>query len=191
MKKIELTQGKVAIVDDEDYDRLSKHKWHAMHVVQSWYAIRKLPRQPGKPRPSVLMHRQILGISDQRKIDHRDGDGLNNRRANLRTATDRENSRNRNHKAKGCTSLYKGVYWNNNSRKWMARIHDGKLGPNNKARGRYLGYFFSERIAALVFDKAASESFGEFAALNFPNRFEVPVEFMFLCRKKLSTGVRR
>jgi hypothetical protein len=85
-KEIPLTQGKVAVVDEEDFDRLNKHKWYACKNGNTFYALRK-SNVNGK-RLTILMHREILGLKPgDPGVDHRDGNGLNNRRKNLRLAS--------------------------------------------------------------------------------------------------------
>src|SRR5271169_6507345 len=90
MKIIPLTQGKVALVDDGDYDRLNHHRWYASkHAGKNrprWYATRMLSSKSGV-RKLLLMHREIAAVAGIPTVDHHDGDGLNNRRKNLRPAT--------------------------------------------------------------------------------------------------------
>jgi hypothetical protein len=87
MRTIPLTQGKVALVDDADFDRLDSYNWCAHKHCNTWYAVRNGRRNSRGIRPLVLMHRQLLRASSGVDIDHRDGNGLNNRRKNLRVAT--------------------------------------------------------------------------------------------------------
>lgn len=97
MKEISLTQGKVAIVDDEDFEYLNRWKWHARKNGQTWYALRsKSWRIQGKRYGiTIPMHRVIMGAPEGRVIDHLNRDGLDNRRSNLRVTTFEENARNR------------------------------------------------------------------------------------------------
>jgi hypothetical protein len=157
MKTIPLTQGKVALVDDEDYEWLSRWKWYAILNGHTWYAARK-DCSGDRPR-AVSMHRQIMG-EPEGKVDHIDGDGLNNQRGNLRLATDPQNLWN-SRKRRG-SSKFKGVYWTKRNKRWRAAITH--LGVK-----KHLGYFDSEEAAARAYDRAAKEFFGPFARLNFPD----------------------
>lgn len=150
-----LTQGKVAVVDDCDYPELSKHNWCAVKDHHTFYACRAVTISPNKQK-RILMHREIVG--GVLKIDHRDGDGLNNRRHNLRPASTRQNGQNR-RKMAPASSQYKGVCFSKQERKWMSRI--AVLG-----RRMSLGYFCSEQDAARAYNDAAKKYFGEFARLN-------------------------
>jgi hypothetical protein len=158
-KEIPLTKGAVALVDEEDYAWLSAYRWHA-HGRR--YAAR-WANEDGKRR-LVYMHRQILGTGPGEQTDHKNGDGLDNRRENLRFCTSAENLRNsRKYRRKGgATSRYKGVSWHRRGGKWQACVQVG-------GKGRHLGHFADERAAALAYDRAAVEHFGEFARPNFPD----------------------
>ncbi len=158
LRQIPLTQGKVALVDEGDYEELAKHKWCARKNRNVWYAQRTLLAGDGR-RASVLMHRQILGSPVGQVVDHQDGDGLNNQRSNLRECTTAENRRNQHIKQSGCSSLYKGVFWDKGKGKWRASIE-------MKGRYRSLGRFAVEADAARAYNAAAMRMFGEFACLN-------------------------
>ena len=160
MKLIPLTQGKFAMVDDADYDWLNQWKWCACWSGWTWYAERTTG--PKGHRKHIKMHIVIMNVHKGQKVDHRDSNGLNNQRYNLRTSTDEENARNR-RPQRGKTSKYKGVYWNKQTRKWHVQIMTGQ-------KNFYLGLYTNERIAALAYDIKAEELFGEFAYLNFPKK---------------------
>ena len=153
MKEIQLTKGAVTIVDDEDYELLTKWKWH---LQTAGYACNK----GGVGKGTVYMHRLILDCPDDMIVDHIDGNRLNNKRENLRIVTYSQNHMNRKVKRKNCTSKFKGVSYDANRGKWRSYIKlDGKF--------IHLGEFNTEMEAALTYDKAASERFGEYSSLNF------------------------
>ncbi len=155
MKEIPLTQGLVAMVDDEDYPLLSQFKWHAMVKDHTSYAMRRVRSVKGRQKP-VLMHRVIMSAEPGVEIDHKDGNGLNNMRANLRPCTRHQNARN----VRGWgTSKFKGVSWYPKYQKWRSVIYPDK-------KQILLGYFPSETEAALAYNRAAGNHFGEFARLN-------------------------
>ncbi len=162
MKTIPLSRGYVALVDDEDFERVSAFKWCAKVEratdggINSVYAQRSL--WENGVRTSQLLHRFILGCSA--RVDHQDGDGLNNQRCNLRPATPSQNSANMRHRS-GYSSQYKGVCWNKKSRKWQASITKDK-------RCLQLGLYGDEVDAATVYNFAAHEMHGKFARFNVP-----------------------
>jgi len=156
IRLIPLTQGKFAIVDAEDYDRLAKYKWHCRRSKNKFYAY----RTERKTRKTIGMHREILGAPPGLLVDHIDGNGLNNRKSNLRLCTYSQNTYNR-RPNRNSISKYKGVTYHKRNKKWEAKIIlNGKF--------IYLGGFDDEIEAALAYDRKAAELFGEFAYLNFP-----------------------
>lgn len=157
MKQIQLTQNKIAVVDDEDFESLNRFKWFAQKNKQTFYAARNEPRAAGK-RTLILMHKIISGARGKIQIDHCDGDGLNNRKINLRIATNQQNSQNR--RPNGLTSKFKGVFYNAARNKWQAQITVDK-------KRKMLGRFQTENEAARAYDAAARQNFDEFARLNF------------------------
>ncbi len=163
MKTIRLSQDKVAIVDDKDFERVSQFKWHLSRCKRSYYAKRSI-KINGRGA-TVLLHRFILGLRPgDPDVDHANRDGLNNHRSNLRLATKRQNMHNRRktylRSGHRTSSKYKGVCWHRHIRKWAASIRvNGKL--------RHLGYFASEIKAAATYDRAAVRAFGKYARINF------------------------
>lgn len=160
MKRISLTQGKYALVDDSDYLPLTKWKWHAAHVGRGLvYAA----RGGGKAR-TILMHRHILLPPKGLVCDHINGDTLDNRRSNLRVCTDAENRRSFRRKARGKLSRYIGVSYRRDVKKWVAYI-----GANSKLR-MLGGYHDTEEAAALCRDGEAMRLGRSKETLNFPDR---------------------
>lgn len=162
MIRLELSQGKHAIIDDCDGD-LAEFKWSAALIGtgNDFYAIRSTYH----PKKTVYLHRMILARMfpdiSRFRCDHINGDTLDNRRCNLRLALPKENNRNTT-KRMNASSKYKGVIWHKNRNKWQVSIRvDGKL--------IYLGYFTDEIEAAKAYDRAAKKYFGEFARPNFPD----------------------
>jgi hypothetical protein len=154
MKEIPLNHGHIALVDDADFESVSQFKWTALPHHRTVYAIRKVGKTIQR------MHRFIMELSDPAvQVDHRDHDGLNNQRGNLRPATNAQNRSNGRKPATGHTSRFKGVYWNKKDGKFRAQIKVLQLNI-------YLGLFDQEIDAARAYNKAAVRHFGEFAQLN-------------------------
>ena len=174
-KEIQLTKGYVALVDDDDYEWLSKYKWNASIDRRDKYTSARTTVykyfEGYKWRRSVKMHRLILDAKKGQIVDHVNGDPLDNRRENLRLATTSENARN--HKKQEminkapCSSEYKGVT--------LSCSKPGGFGPYYYWRAQitvdgvnhYLGQFKEEEDAARAYDDAARNYHGEFANLNF------------------------
>jgi len=155
MKEIPLTRGKVALVDDEDYELLNQWKWYAVKSHNCWYAQRTIYQ--GVNNSYIKMHRLILNTPEGMQSDHINGNGLDNRRENLRVCTNTENCRNQ--KPQKHSSIFKGVTLYKSRNKWVARIKVSRSSIN-------LGIFNSELEAAQAYDKAAEKYFGEFARTN-------------------------
>lgn len=151
--QISVSNGeRYALVDDEDVQRVSKHSWCAVFGRNTWYAQ---TRTNGK---TLYLHRLITGAETGKKVDHKNGNGLDCRKENLRyPATDRQQQGNSVRKVG--KSGYRGVHKVNKRYKAVISMDDFT---------KHLGYFSTAQEAALVYDKAAFEHFGEFATLNFP-----------------------
>lgn len=169
MKTISLTRGKVALVDDDVYEWASKFKWLALKTGRRWYAIRS------ERKLTLLLHREILESPKGVYTDHINGDGLDNRRENLRICTRQQNAQGFQRKQVGTTSKFRGVS-RCRGQKWQSHI---------KANGHkhYLGQFKSEEDAARAYDVAAKELFGEFASPNFIGASPtIPGAWVLCCR---------
>jgi hypothetical protein len=157
---VPLSRGKFAVIDAADEGRVSQHAWHYRLTKGREYAVMSKGGRPGQPR--LPLHRFLLGAADEVMVDHIDGDGLNNRRSNLRLATNAENSRNqKKRKVPNASSSFKGVHHHEGG-KWIARI-------TVNYRNIRLGSFDTEVEAARAYDAAARRHFGEFARVNFPD----------------------
>ena len=157
-KSIPLSQGKAALVDDADFDRLSAFQWF---LSGTGYAVGFVPGESGKFRLEY-MHRLIMQAAEGQLVDHINGDSLDNRQTNLRFATPRQNLQNKRLSALSCTGL-KGVGWHKTRQKYHARIQLQGI-------RFHLGFFDDPKTAALAYDEAARLLFGEFAACNYPDQ---------------------
>lgn len=154
MKTIPLTQGKVALVDDADYEWLMQWTWYAWFSGHRWYAR----RSNGHAGAKSYMHRVILNAQVGSKVDHRDHNGLNNQRWNLRAGNQSLNMANQLLSSRN-TSGFKGVYWDASRNKWVAQ-----LAP--KSGHVFIGRFLTAAEAASAYDLAALERWGQFAQTN-------------------------
>lgn len=155
MKKIKLTQGKFALVDDDDFERLNKYKWFAYNSRGKFYARRNGRNKETGKQYIIHMHRIILGkIPQEKEVDHKDGNGLNNQRNNLRLANRFQNMQNRKLNRDN-KSGHKGVLWHSRDHVWTAT---GRL----NGKQTHLGYFKNILDAKKAYDKFAKENYGEF-----------------------------
>ncbi len=143
-------------MDDEDFDELSKYRWDAHKERFVWYATR-YQKNGVREYTRVRMHRQIMGaVSEQ--IDHKDGDGLNNQKRNLRFCTNSQNLMN-SRTRKDNSSGFKGVTYHRKNKKWRTQLHlDGK--------SISAGCHATKEQAAMAYNRKAAELFGDFARLN-------------------------
>lgn len=157
MKEIKLTQGKVAIVDDDVYERENGRKWHAFRGGNGiWYASRKssFPKQK-----TILLHREIMNAPPDMQVDHINRNGLDCRRENMRLCSHIENQYNKDTYLNN-KSGYKGIRWHKRDKRWQARITvDRKV--------IHIGYFVTAEEAARAYDEAARKHHGRFAKTNF------------------------
>jgi hypothetical protein len=180
-RKIAVGKKHVAIVDDDDYDRLSKLRWHTsiqrsttrrVNRVTPRTCIRMTDQDGVGWFRSESMHRIVMNAKPNQLVDHIDGDHLNNQKSNLRFATNQENARNqravRTYKGRPPTSRFKGVHLKRFKKigrwyeYWEAGIYDG-------GTRTHLGHFKDEIQAACVYDDACRARHGQFARPNFPH----------------------
>ena len=153
MKEITLTKGRIALIDDDDFELVMQYKWFYRTKGYAWRLQRK--GEP-KPRSQQSMHRLIMGCPEGYHIDHINGDKLDNRRSNLRTCTRQQNASNMSIRKNNKTGL-KGVCKQGNS--YVAYI-------KQNYKTIYLGSYKSPEEAAAAYDSAATERFGNFARPN-------------------------
>lgn len=173
MKKILLTQGKFALVDDEDFELLNQYKWRIQKDYNTFYAVRWQAKKENiiYKRKLIRMHREIMEIEMRRKLEsnehihHINENGLDNCICNLQIVTQSEHQR-LSKKYKNCTtsSQYKGVIWSKKNKIWRASICIDK-------KTKHLGNFKNELDAAIAYDQFVLSYFGEKfrPGLNFPN----------------------
>ena len=147
MKNIPLTRGQFAIVDDDMFEYISQWKWHALKQPHTYYAARNVTKN--KKKETIWMHRIINKTSSDKKTDHINGNGLDNRKKNLRSATHQENMINCARWVEG-SSKYRGVSWHCGNKKWYAQI-------TVNYKNLYVGSFDTEKQAKLAYDAKRSE----------------------------------
>jgi len=155
VKSISLSRGEVALVDDDDFDILSKHKWT---YSGNGYAYRMEYSNNCKTRRHILMHREIMDTPSGMDTDHINKNTLDNRRCNLRVCTTQQNTTCK-VKQKNNTSGYRGVYWDKQHGCWRAAIQYYR-------KNHFLGLFKDKIDCAKAYDKAAGLYFKEFAVKN-------------------------
>lgn len=164
VKELPLNRGYVAIVDDDVFEWASRFKWTVTRGWNTHYAVRR-KKYPDGTKKSVRLHREITKARLGNRIDHINGDGLDNRRSNLRFATNQQNGRNARKQVRATSSRFKGVSFSRVATKWEAYI-------KVDYKKRHIGLYLTEEEAAAAYDDAARELFGEFAALNIPRQRE-------------------
>lgn len=155
--EILLHSGEITVIDADDWPLVKPYRWYALHTDRTTYAHTNRTVD-GRSIPSNLLHRMLLNAKSGEFVDHKDHNGLNNRRTNLRACTQTQNNGNA-RLSRANTSGYRGVYWHKGCRKWCARIKvDYKY--------RTLGSFSDPWTAAQIYNTAATKIWGEFAYQN-------------------------
>lgn len=156
MKQIQLTKGYVALVDDADFEELSKSEWSAAVMPSGHVYARRAKQRPSGTWTSEFMHRVLMDAQPGQLVDHENGDGLDNQRRNLRFATATQNVANR-HRATGKSGV-RGVFLDVRklARPWRAYI-------NVKTKRNHLGWFATKDEAVSARKSAALSMHGEFA----------------------------
>lgn len=154
---IPLSRDKFAAVDKVDLPLIDGGLWSAVKPDNRWYAARNIDGR------QITMHRVLCGDPEGMYVDHKNHDGLDNRRTNLRVCTNADNGRNRASISARNTSGYVGVWFNKLRQRWIANISIG-------GRTIHVGSYATAKEAAIARDAKAREVYGEFATLNFPDR---------------------
>jgi hypothetical protein len=168
---IPLNNDKLAIVDAEDHRWLSLFRWKAYSNGTCWYAKAYIPSRVKE----VPMHKVVMWASDDQLLDHKNNNGLDNRKSNLRFCTASQNMMNR--PGHGKTSRYKGVSWDKVAQKWKANIC-------REGRSVHIGHFEDEDEAALAYNAAAIGTHGEFAWLNMVPPTDQNFKYKKQCGRK-------
>ncbi len=161
-RRIKLTRGKYAIVDVEDFEWLNQDKWHCSHYG---YAKRAVSNKSGKGRRQVVvyMHKLLCPAPEGMIVDHINRNSSDNRKVNLRAATQKQNLWNRKFMRRGGKTRYNGIRWDKNRKKWQVRL-------TINGRRESFGYYADEIEAAKAYDRLAKKYRGEYAVLNFPEK---------------------
>lgn len=165
MREISLSRGKLAMVDDEDFDKIGHLKWYASSTNKGkvFYAARHTSRKSSKHKV-IYMHRILLSCPEGMEVDHVDGNGLNNQKSNLRICSHHQNMCH-SRKRPDVSSRFKGVHKPSKIKGWIAKIEI-------KGKVTTIGTFQSEIAAAMAYNEAAIKFHGEFANLNQFNQGE-------------------
>lgn len=158
MKLLPLTQGLCALVDDDDFDELYKHKWRVLRTKNNIYAHRSKKTHEGPRGSNIYLHRAVMNAPAGSDVDHENHYGLDCRKSNLRICTRPQNIRNRRGPNRGSLSGIRGVCWNRAKDRWVAQICvDGKR--------RTIGRFLTKEAAGIAYADEARKHFGEFAGV--------------------------
>ena len=162
---IQLPHGIFALIDSEDYERISKHRWSCIkNGAGNPRAVKRAEYiKEGRTTKTFYLHRELMNPPSEMCVDHIDGDPLNNQKNNLRVCSHSENAANIQRDPRSKSGFF-GVYWHKGKEKWKACIM-------RDYKSIHIGYFITAEQAAIERDIVAVELFGEFATLNFPDRY--------------------
>lgn len=179
-QQIPLSRNAFALVSDEDYERISQHKWS---LDGTGYAVRLVTVVVDgvKKRRKILMHREILNAPPHLEVDHRFDIRTDNRRSEIRIATHGQNMANRGPQ-QGSSCQYKGVSYSKRDKVWVAEI---RVDGNRKRLGSYK----NAANAAIAYDKAALTAWPEFAYLNFPEYRHIYHQCQTITRRLRATRI--
>jgi hypothetical protein len=161
-RRIKLTRGKYAIVDAEDFERLNRYKWHCTYYGYAKRAEYK-KFEKGRRQIETYMHKMVCPAPKGMIVDHINRNSLDNRKVNLRAATQKQNVWNRKFIRKTGKTRYNGIRWDKNREKWQVRLMIN-------GRRESFGYYADEIEAAKAYDRVAKKYRGEYAFLNFPKK---------------------
>jgi hypothetical protein len=159
-RRIYLGEGEWTVLDAEDYYRFGNFKWSLGGHKKNFYAVRGIKNEDGEMK-IVRLHREIIKPPEKFVVDHKNGDSLDNRRANLRLATRGQNVCNKRKTKRETSSRFIGVSFDKRYGLWSAYI-------GHCRKRKFLGNYKSEVEAGRAHDRAAIKYHGEFARLNFP-----------------------
>lgn len=162
MMEIKLREDLILLLDDQDVWAVEKYSLVADRRGSTWYVPAQEKGAGAARKPKHYLHRLLMGFPEGMDVDHRDGNGLNNLRSNLRVATRTQNSLNRDRSSTN-SSGYKGVFWNAQRGKWYARLTVSGI-------GRKRGYFATPEEAAQAYDQLVTAHAAEFGRLNAAGR---------------------
>jgi hypothetical protein len=175
---IYIAKFKFAVVDPANYDELRRYKWRLCRSSRTFYAFRNVSRGPLLRQKIVWMHHLVLPPPLGLIVDHANHNGLDNRRFNLRLATNSTNQQNARKSITKTTSRFKGVDRIKATGRWRARIVVA-------GKRLFLGSFTDELPAAKAYDRAALRFFGEFACINFAREdYNVEIRYTNDARRK-------
>jgi hypothetical protein len=146
----------IVLIDDEDYDKIKDYKWYIVKDHRNYYVMKTQKNHCNLS--TIRMHTIFMNPPKGLQVDHINGNGLDNRKCNLRIVTPQQNQMNK-CKQINSSSIYKGVHWETKRQKWRTQIYF-------KYHRYYLGYYKSEIEAAVAYNEKAKELFGEYARLN-------------------------